>query len=83
VKVVMMLAKKVNGRKRHIMVDMMGLLLMVVVHIASIQDRDGAKEVFKKAKLSFSRLQLIWADGGYARKLVDWMKESCQWIGEK
>ncbi len=74
--------KKVTGRKRHILVDTMGLLLIVVVHIASIQDRDGAKEVLRKAKLSFSRLQLIWADGGYAGKLVDWVKESCQWILE-
>ena len=74
--------KKVTGRKRHILVDTMGLLLIVVVHIASIQDRDGAKEVLRKAKLSFSRLQLIWADGGYSGKLVDWVKESCQWILE-
>lgn len=55
--------KKVNGRKRHILVDTMGLLLMVVVHIASVQDRDGAMIVLQKAKQSFSRLQLIWADG--------------------
>jgi putative transposase len=37
--------KKVKGRKRHILVDTMGLLLMVVVHTADIQDRDGAKQV--------------------------------------
>ncbi|MBK5191518.1 MAG: IS5 family transposase [Methanosarcinales archaeon] len=74
--------KKVNGRKRHILVDTMGLLLMVVVHIASVQDRDGAMIVLQKAKQSFWRLQLIWADGGYAGKLVDWAKESCQWILE-
>jgi putative transposase len=74
--------KKVNGRKRHILVDTMGLLLMVVVHIASVQDRDGAMIVLQKAKQSFSRLQLIWADGGYAGKLVNWAKESYQWILE-
>lgn len=74
--------KKVNGRKRHILVDTTGLLLTVVVHVASIQDRDGAKEVLQKAKEGFSRLQLIWADGGYAGKLVDWVKGSCQWILE-
>lgn len=66
--------KKVNGRKRHILVDTIGLLLMVVVHTADIQDRDGAKLVLKKAKQLFSRLELIWADGGYAGKLVDWVK---------
>lgn len=74
--------KGVNGRKRHILVETMGLLLTVVVHIASIQDRDGAQIVLKKAKQCFPRLRLIWADGGYAGKLVDWVKESCQWILE-
>lgn len=67
--------KKVKGRKRHLLVDTMGLLLLVVVHIASIQDRDGAKLVLEKAKGRFPRLRLIWADGGYAGKLVDWVKE--------
>lgn len=42
--------KKINGRKRHILVDTMGLILMVVVHAASIQDRDGAKLVFSKIR---------------------------------
>jgi putative transposase len=75
-------AKKVKGRKRHILVDTMGLLLMVVVHIASIQDRDGAKFVLEKVKGRFSRLQLIWADGGYAGTLIDWVKEVCGWVLE-
>jgi putative transposase len=74
--------KKVNGRKRHILVDTMGLLLMVVVHTANIQDRDGARQVLEKVKGMFSRLSLIWADGGYAGKLVDWVKESCGWVLE-
>lgn len=55
--------KKVNGRKRHILVDTMGLVLMVIVHAAKIQDRDGAKILLDKAGDRFSRLQLIWADG--------------------
>jgi putative transposase len=74
--------KKVKGRKRHILVDAMGLLLMVVVHAASIQDRDGAKLVLAKVTQRFPRLQLIWADGGYAGKLVDWVKTVCQWVLE-
>ena len=53
----------------------MGLVLAVVVHAANIQDRDGAKLVGK-----FSRLQLIWADGGYAGKLIDWTRELGHWI---
>src|SRR5262249_8207864 len=43
--------KKVNGVKRHIVVDTLGMVLAVVVHPANIQDRDGAKAVFAKAKL--------------------------------
>jgi len=72
--------KKVNGRKRHILVDTLGLLLMVVVHAANLQDRDGARTVFEKVKGKFARLQLIWADGGYAGKLVDWVKDVCGWV---
>jgi len=56
--------------------------LIVVVHAANIQDRDGAKSVLGKVKAKFSRLQLIWADGGYAGKLVDWVKELCGWVLE-
>jgi putative transposase len=74
--------KKVKGRKRHILVDTMGLLLMVVVHAANIQDRDGAKQVLEKVKETFSRLILIWADGGYAGQLVNWVKANCGWVLE-
>lgn len=72
--------KKINGRKRHILVDTMGLILLVIVHTANIQDRDGAKLVLQKVLEHFPRLKLIWADGGYAGKLVDWVKEHCHWI---
>ena len=65
--------KKINGIKRHIAVDTLGLLLIVVVHSASIQDRDGAKLVFAKMFNRFPRLHLIWADGGYAGKLIDYV----------
>lgn len=74
--------KKVKGRKRHIVVDTLGLLLLVVVHAANIQDRDGAKTVLERVKAKFSRLQLIWADGGYAGKLVGWVKATCNWVLE-
>ena len=77
--------KKVKGRKRHILVDTMGLLLMIVVHTANIQDRDGAdgaRQVLGKVSGTLSRLILIWADGGYVGQLVDWVKASCGWILE-
>jgi putative transposase len=72
--------KKVTGRKRHILVDTLGLLLAVVVHPADIQDRDGAKLVLEKARKHLPRLQLIWADGGYAGELVRWVHDRCGWI---
>ncbi len=60
----------------------MGLLLAVVVHPANIQDRDGAKLVLAKLVGKFSRLKLIWADGGYAGKLIEWTQELGHWILE-
>jgi putative transposase len=74
--------KKIKGRKRHILVDVMGLLLMVIVHTADIQDRDGAKLVMGKYIGKSSRMKLIWADGGYAGKLIGWIQENCGWILE-
>ena len=53
-----------KGRKRHILVDTLGLLIAVVITAASVQDRDGAKLVFQEA-VGETRLEKIWADGGY------------------
>jgi putative transposase len=71
--------KKVKGTKRHLLVDTLGLLLCVVVHAANIQDRDGARLVFAKARAKCPGVQLVWADGGYAGKLVGWLKALCGW----
>jgi putative transposase len=59
-----------------------GSLLAVVVHSAHIQDRDGAKLVLAQLVGKFSRLKLIWADGGYAGKRIDWTRELGHWILE-
>jgi transposase len=67
--------KKINGRKRHIAVDTLGLLLCVIVTNASVQDRDGAKPVLTLLAASFRRIRLVWADGGYAGKLLAWASE--------
>src|SRR5271154_1802223 len=68
--------KKVNGRKRHILVDTIGLILMVMVLPANIQDRDGARELlaafFRQA--APRRVKHIWADGGYAGTLLGWAR---------
>jgi putative transposase len=72
--------KKITGRKRHLLVDTMGLILVVVVLAAQIQDRDGATMVLLRAKRRFRRLRLIWADGGYRGRLVRWTAVTCGWV---
>jgi len=56
--------KKVNGRKRHILVDTLGLLLVLVVHPADVQDRNGLALVCRRLRRRFPWLRLIIADGG-------------------
>jgi len=58
--------KKVKGRKRHIVVDTLGLLVGVVVHAADVQDRDGAPAVLKSILKRWPWLRHVFADGGYA-----------------
>lgn len=67
--------KKIKGQKRHIAVDTLGLLLCVIVTAASVQDRDGAARLLARAREKFSTLALVWADGGYAGRLVTWAKQ--------
>lgn len=73
-----------SGRKRHILVDTMGNLLRVVVHAADIQDRDGAKPLLDLVQRDglTRRLARIWADGGYAGQLVDWVADRYGWCLE-
>jgi transposase len=66
--------KKTNGRKRHIAVDTNGLLLAVVVTMAGIQDRDAAFRLLTALRSRFSTISLVWADGGYAGRLIEWTK---------
>jgi transposase len=65
-------AKKVNGRKRHIAVDAMGLLLAVVITAASVQDRGGARPLLWNLHRACHRIRLIWADAVYTGKLTAW-----------
>ena len=60
----------------------MGLLLAVVVHPANIQDRDGAKLVIDKLIGRFPRMRLVWADAGYAGKLIEWVWALTGWALE-
>ena len=69
--------KKVNGRKRHILVDTIGLILLVMVLPANIQDRDGARQLLAAffARTPRRRVKHIWADGGYAGALLGWARK--------
>lgn len=71
--------KKVKGRKRHLLVDVLGLILLVYVSSASVQDRDGARTLLGRLAHQFSQLVLIWADGGYAGKLIEWVWGLRRW----
>jgi transposase len=67
--------KKINGRKRHIAVDTLGLLLCVLVTAASVQDRDGARPLLDTVAAAHRRVRVVWADGGYAGALLDWTRD--------
>ena len=72
--------KKIKGRKRHILTDTLGFLLVILVHSAGIQDRDGAVDVFKVVKKYFPTVRHVFADGGYAGpKLRDALKAEGSW----
>ena len=74
--------KKVNGRKRHLVVDTLGMVVAAVVHSAGLQDRDGAKPVLKKLVGRSPRLKKILADGIYNGGIAEWAQELGGWIFE-
>jgi transposase len=67
--------KKINGRKRHVIVDTLGLLLMVLVTPADTTDRDAACGILPLLRARYRKIRLVWADGGYTGRLVDWAHE--------
>jgi putative transposase len=74
--------KKVTGRKRHTLVDTLGLLLKVVVTAGNVQDRDGAKQLLEdivEEEQIIRRLKLIWADGSYRGELITWIEDLFGW----
>jgi putative transposase len=73
--------KKITGRKRHLAVDTLGLLLAVVVHRADCQDQDGAWAVMEKLYENFRRLKVIFGDAAYGRKsLPEWVAGTFGWV---
>jgi putative transposase len=72
--------KKVNGRKRHLLVDTQGLILRAVVHPADMadRDRDGAKLLLAPLQGQVPRLQHIWADSAYSGKAREWIESTLE-----
>ena len=77
--------KQIKGRKRHIIVDSLGLLLAVVVSAANGADGDGLKQLIKRAQrwVNLKRLVRILVDGGYrGTALADWVMRQGPWLLE-
>jgi putative transposase len=73
--------KKVTGRKRHLAVDTLGLIIAVVVHAADIQDYDGARGLIERLRDKFRRLKVIFADSAYGKcGLPDWVQKTFGWV---
>jgi putative transposase len=71
--------KKVKGRKRHMLTDTLGLLLVVICHAAVIADYRGAMQVFTEAKTRFPSLRKVFADRGYRGEWETWVQTECPW----
>ncbi|MCC7024838.1 MAG: transposase [Thermomicrobiales bacterium] len=69
-------AKKLNGRKRHLLVDTLGLLLRAVVHPADISDRDGAIQVLDGGTARYPQLAHLWVDAGDQGRVVVWIEQT-------
>ncbi|WP_279581695.1 IS5 family transposase [Fodinicola feengrottensis] len=73
------MGKKTTGRKRHLIVDTLGLLLTVIVTAASVQDRPGGRRILQYGASRFPSIALVWADGGYTHSIdnsmVAWAQE--------
>jgi len=74
--------KKIDGRKRHIAVDTMGLLLVVLVTAANMQDRPAARTLLALLRQTHHGIRHAWADGGYSGVLVEWAKTTLNIVVE-
>ncbi len=75
--------KRVKGRKRHILVDTLGLLMVIVVHAANVSETAGARLVLSELERRWWRLKLIWLDGGYKLSLREWVTMLERWRAVK
>lgn len=74
--------KKVKGRKRHLLVDTLGLLPRVLVHPADWPDAEGGAQLLVGLGAVFPRIRKLWADGAYAGWFEDWCLDALGWAVE-
>jgi len=74
--------KKVKGRKRHILTDTLGIVWIVFVHAANINDGKAARTLLQKARGKFPRFKTLFADGTYRGELARWLKDTLGWVLE-
>jgi len=67
----------VKGRKRHLLVDVEGFVLQVLVHSAAVQEREGARQLLEQVRFGTGRMQKVWADSGY------WGGPFAKWVEQK
>lgn len=72
-------AKRAKGRKRHVLVDTLGLILLACVHGADLHDRLGAQRLVETASGALPRLELVWGEGAYAGTFARWLAEGRGW----
>lgn len=72
--------KQVKGRKRHILVDTLGLLMAVIVTSAALSDPTGAKRLFRRLGGACKKVRRIWVDGTYRGHLLEWVLLHCQFV---
>jgi putative transposase len=75
-------AKKLSGRKRHLLVDTLGMVLKARVHAADLQDRAAVPLVLEDAAKEFPRLEHLWVDQGYTGAGKEWIEEHLGWSVE-
>jgi putative transposase len=69
--------KHVKGRKRHLLVDTLGLVMAVIVTTASCSDPAGARLLLRRLGGACKKLRVIWVDGAYRGQLVEWVRTHC------
>ncbi|MEW2085905.1 transposase [Streptomyces sp. NPDC005283] len=67
--------KQINGRRRHIITDCLGLVLVVAVTAANVSDREAATGLLQRLRNLHRDICLIWADGGYTGTIIDWCRQ--------